>query len=90
MTPMGFEPMQNPRENQGVTKSSDAESDALGDDRDALTAWRIQSDPNLAQVVAAWPELPQAIRAGIVVLASVGLPPAPKGGLLGGARTKAQ
>ena len=33
-----------------------------------------EDDPNLAAVVAAWPELPEAIRAGIVAMARAALP----------------
>jgi hypothetical protein len=36
--------------------------------RITLVVWGKQADPDLAAVVDAWPDLPEAIRAGIVAM----------------------
>jgi hypothetical protein len=70
MTPLGFALSQNPSGKPGVCDSGGAESGAVGGDSPGTTSIgqaRI-ADPDLAAVVAAWTNLPPAIKAGILAM----------------------
>jgi hypothetical protein len=45
-----------------------------GADSGALVARKPPTDPNLAELVKAWPALPESVRAGIVALVKATLP----------------
>ena len=58
--------------NKGGAEKGGAESGALGSDSTLQPAPATPADPELAAVVAAWPDLPPAIRAAVSTLAKVG------------------
>jgi hypothetical protein len=58
---IGLEPTRHPSEKPGVANASGAECGAL-------VAHSPPFDPDLAAVADAWPELPAAIKAGILAL----------------------
>jgi hypothetical protein len=61
MTPTGSEHPPESLDNSHVPESRGAESGALGGDS-------IPFSPDLVQVITAWPQLPEAMRAGIVAM----------------------
>lgn len=64
-----------PPENTGETDAppeSGAKSGALSGDSDPNPTPATPADPDLAAVVAAWPALPPAIRAGVMALVNAG------------------
>jgi hypothetical protein len=56
----------------GCDSESGAESGALPDDSAPDPTPAVPPDPDLAAVVAAWPDLPPAIRAGVLALVKAG------------------
>jgi hypothetical protein len=59
----GLEPSHDSHGNQHTTNQSGAKSGARIEHTES-------SDPDLASVVAAWPDLPRAIKAGILAMVS--------------------
>ncbi len=57
----GLEPLQDSPEKTTVSEQGGAQSGAH-------TAPTAVSDPDLAGVISAWPELPEAVRVGIVAM----------------------
>jgi hypothetical protein len=61
----GFEPAEkSPRE----TQAPDPDGSNSGNNAAAVVAPERPADPDLAALVAAWPALPSALRAGIVAM----------------------
>ena len=57
----GLEYPSNPSGESNIPETGGAESGALGSEFDSV-------DPVLAEVVKAWPSLPETVRAGIVAM----------------------
>lgn len=68
VTPMGFESPEDSGQKPPIRPEGGAKSGALSDDSPSEPA----PDPELAAVVAAWPTLAPAIRAGIVAMVKAG------------------
>ena len=64
MPPKGLEHSRFPSGNEGVSKTDGSKSGNNGRGFDPA----MPADPELAAVVAAWPTLPPAIRAGVLAL----------------------
>lgn len=64
----GFEPIAETPGNIADSLLSGANSGALPSDSNTSEVLNTPADPDLAEVVTAWPELPQALRAGIVAM----------------------
>jgi len=65
--------------NSGVLETGGSKSGNIGAGFDPPTPPE-HTDPDLARVVAAWPDLPPAIRAGVVALVAAAAPAKPAGG----------
>lgn len=87
--PEGLEPLRFPSGNTGDADSGGSKSGSTGADPHALKPADpappaslpqalppAPADPDLAGVVAAWPHLPPAIRAGVLALVTAATPPA--------------
>jgi hypothetical protein len=61
----GREHLAKPAGNPHISSKRGTESGTLGDDSAPRP---IKADPDLASVIAAWPNLPEAIRTGIVAM----------------------
>ena len=72
-TPTGFEPATDSSGNSQGTGESGAEYGALSGESDQMAAPTASFDPDLSAVVAAWPDLPAAVRAGIVAMVQASL-----------------
>lgn len=86
--PMGRAGLEHPPEspgNKGVSLSGGAKCGALPGDSDPNPTPATPTDPELAAVVAAWPDLPPAIRAGVLALVKAATPPTAPSGTAGGA-----
>jgi hypothetical protein len=72
---MGFEPMSFPSGNAGGSASGGSKSGnnaaCSGAERDIEA---VPADPDLAAVVAAWADLPPALRAGILAMVKAATP----------------
>ena len=71
MTPWGFEHTAISAGNAGVSESGGIKSGNIGAGFGPPThsaTPNLPTDPELAAVVAAWPDLPPAIRAGVLAL----------------------
>lgn len=79
VAPLGFERPPETSGNTGVAGESGAESGALSSDSAPNATPDAPTDPELAAVVTAWPDLPPAIRAGIVALVKAGTPTGTEG-----------
>ncbi len=78
MTPRGSEHSQNTCEKQAFSESGGAESGApRADSPSPTTPPTPPADPDLARVIAAWADLPPAIRAGVVALVDAAKPDKP-------------
>lgn len=64
----------------GIPESGGSKSGNTRADSDPPTAPAMPTDPDLAAVVAAWPALPPAIRAGVLALVRAGTPADPTEG----------
>ncbi len=84
MTPMGFELSRFPSGNAGVSESGGSKSGNIRPVSCAPTPPAKPTDPELAAVVAAWPDLPPAIRAGVLALVKAATPPTAPSGPAGG------
>jgi len=77
MGAVGFEQSQFPAGNTGVTGrrgNKSGNSDVPSVDPTPQTTPPTPSDPELASIIAAWGDLPPAIRAGVVALVKAGTP----------------
>lgn len=72
----GLEHPQNPSGKSGVASESGAKCGALPGDSDPKPALATPADPDLSAVVAAWPNVPPAVRAGIVAMVKAATPDA--------------
>jgi hypothetical protein len=76
----GFEPPAFSSGNTAVADSGGSKSGNILAGSDAATPTAKPTpppDPDLAAIVAAWPELPPAIRAGVLALVKAAIPPTP-------------
>jgi hypothetical protein len=81
MTPMGSELSQIPARNVGGSDSGGSKSGNKGGGFGPPSPPATPTDPELAAVVAAWSDLPPAVRAGIVAMVkAAGVRPGPSGG----------
>jgi len=71
MTPMGFEQSKKPTANSPVSESGGNKSGNTGPDSGPKVLPPTPTDPELAAVLAAWPTLPPAIRAGMLAMVRV-------------------
>jgi hypothetical protein len=62
---MGLERTPKLSEKQGVSARGGAESGAGG-------AWKASIDPDLGELIAAWPALPEEVKAGILAIVQTG------------------
>lgn len=72
MGEVGFEPIANPSGNTLVPDSGGNKSGNTNARRDDSEGATKPTDPDLAAVVAAWSDLPHAMRAGIVAMVKAG------------------
>jgi hypothetical protein len=78
VTPRGFEPSHDSSGNTRVSKSRGNKSGNIGPDSGPTPTPTTPAtpppptDPDLSAVVAAWPTLPPAIRAGMLALVKAG------------------
>ena len=80
----GLEPSRFPAGKSGVSESGGSKSgnkDAPFSDSAGVLK---PTDPELAAVVAAWSDLPQTVRAGIVAMVKAATPPTAPSGPAGG------
>ncbi|MFN7375249.1 MAG: hypothetical protein ACK5VC_06635 [bacterium] len=70
--------MRFPSGNAGVPESRGSKSGNNGGGPGPTTPPAKPADPELAVLVAAWPDLPPAIRAGIVAMVAAAMPPPPR------------
>jgi len=77
MTPTGSELSRNPSGNTHVPESGGSKSGNKGAGLGPATPPAKPTEPELAAVVAAWPDLPPTIRAGIVALVNAAAPATP-------------
>lgn len=68
MPPEGLEHHANPAGNTRVPDSGGSKSGNNGGGLGPPMPPTMPTDPGLAEVIAAWPDLPPAIRAGIVAM----------------------
>jgi len=83
MPPEGLEHLRFPSGNVGVPDSGGSKSGNNGGGFGPPTPPAKPTDPELAAVVAAWPDLPPALRAGIVAMLKAATPPTAPSGLAG-------
>lgn len=77
MPPEGLEHLRFPSGNAGVSESGGSKSGNKGGGFGPPTPPATPTDPELAAVVAAWPDLPPAIRAGVLALVKAATPTTP-------------
>lgn len=80
----GLEHLRFPSGNAGVSESGGSKSGNKGGGFGPPTPPATPTDPELAAVVAAWPDLPPAIRAGVLALVKAATPPTAPSGPAGG------
>jgi hypothetical protein len=68
MPPEGLEHLRFPSGNTGVSDSRGSKSGNMEPGFGPPTSPPTPTDPKLAGIVAAWPNLPPAVRAGIVAM----------------------
>lgn len=79
--PAGFEQCENPSGNPRVSDEGVTESVTIDAEKPTETI-----DPDLAAVMAAWPDLPPALRAGILAMVAAAATSPAAGSKIGGGR----
>jgi hypothetical protein len=74
----GFEPFKNSREKVGQSGSGGSNSGNNGAETGAASPPATPADPELTALIAAWPHLPPALKAGIAAMVTAASGPAGK------------